>query len=37
VSDIRRFMAHYPGWTIQYDLTRTLREMVDAQTARAEA
>jgi CDP-paratose 2-epimerase len=37
VSDIRRFMAHYPGWTIEYDLTRTLREMVDAQTARAEA
>jgi CDP-paratose 2-epimerase len=37
VSDIRRFMDHYPGWTIQYDLTRTLREMVDAQLARAEA
>jgi CDP-paratose 2-epimerase len=37
VSDIRRFMAHYPGWGIQYDLPRTLREMVDAQMARAEA
>lgn len=37
VSDIRRFMEHYPGWTIQYDLQRTLREMVDAQMARAEA
>jgi CDP-paratose 2-epimerase len=37
VSDIRRFMEHYPGWGIQYDLTRTLREMVDAQTARVEA
>lgn len=37
VSDIRRFMEHYPGWTIQYDLQRTLREMVDAQMTRAEA
>ena len=37
VSDIRRFMEHYPGWSIQYDLPRTLREMVDARMARAEA
>ena len=37
VSDSRRFMEHYPGWTIQYALGRTLREMVDAQLARAEA
>lgn len=37
VSDIRRFMAHYPGWQIEYDLPKTLREMVDAQTARAGA
>lgn len=37
VSDIRRFMDHYPGWSIQYDLTRTLREMVDAQLSRAGA
>jgi CDP-paratose 2-epimerase len=37
VSDIRSFMEHYPGWSIQYDLHRTLREMVGAQMARAEA
>jgi CDP-paratose 2-epimerase len=36
VSDIRRFMSHYPGWTIEYDLSRTLREMVDAQLQQAE-
>jgi CDP-paratose 2-epimerase len=35
VSDIRRFMEHYPGWAIEYDLRRTLQEMVDAQMARA--
>jgi CDP-paratose 2-epimerase len=34
VSDIRRFMEHYPGWGIEYDLRRTLQEMVDAQMAR---
>lgn len=34
VSDVRRFMDHYPGWTIEYDLTRTLREMADAQLSR---
>jgi CDP-paratose 2-epimerase len=37
VSDHRRFMEHYPGWTLQYGLPRTLREMVDAQLARTEA
>jgi CDP-paratose 2-epimerase len=37
VSDNRRFMEHYPGWTLQYGLQRTLREMVDAQLARTEA
>jgi CDP-paratose 2-epimerase len=35
ISDVRRFMDHYPGWGIEYDLRRTLQEMVDAQTARA--
>jgi hypothetical protein len=30
-------MEHYPGWTLQYGLPRTLREMVDAQLARTEA
>lgn len=37
VSDIRKFMTHYPDWRIQYDLERTLREMVDAQVARVGA
>jgi CDP-paratose 2-epimerase len=35
ISDIRRFMEHYPGWTIEYDLDRTLAEIVDAQVERA--
>lgn len=35
ISDIRRFMEHYPGWGIEYDLRRTLQEMVDAQATRA--
>jgi CDP-paratose 2-epimerase len=35
VSDIRRFMTHYPSWSIEYDLQRTLKEMVDAQLERA--
>jgi CDP-paratose 2-epimerase len=37
VSDLRRFSSHYPGWTLRYDLKRTLREMVDAQIERKEA
>jgi CDP-paratose 2-epimerase len=35
ISDIRRFMQHYPEWKIQYDLERTLKEIVDAQIERA--
>lgn len=37
VSDIRRFMEHYPGWTIHHDLRRTVQELVDAQVERAKA
>jgi CDP-paratose 2-epimerase len=37
VSDIRRFASQYPGWTLGYDLKRTLREMVDAELERTEA
>jgi CDP-paratose 2-epimerase len=37
VSDIRKFMSHYPDWRIEYDMPRTLREVVDAQLARTEA
>jgi CDP-paratose 2-epimerase len=35
ISDIRRFMKHYPAWKIEYDLKRTVTEMVDAQMERA--
>ncbi len=35
VSDLRRFMNHYPGWQIQFDLERTVRGIVDAQRARS--
>jgi CDP-paratose 2-epimerase len=34
ISDIRKFMEHYPGWRIEYDLRRTVQEMVEAQVAR---
>jgi CDP-paratose 2-epimerase len=34
ISDIRKFMEHYPGWHIEYDLRRTVQEMVEAQVAR---
>ena len=35
VSDVRKFQAHYPDWTYEYDLKRTLREMVEATEERA--
>lgn len=37
VSDLRRFMSHYPEWKIEHDLERTLRDIVDAQMERAGA
>jgi CDP-paratose 2-epimerase len=37
VSDLRRFMAHYPEWRITYDLERTVAEIVDAQRDRQQA
>jgi CDP-paratose 2-epimerase len=30
ISDTRRFQADHPGWCQQYDLRRTLAEMIDA-------
>ena len=30
VSDVSKFQEHYPAWKYQYDLRRTLREIVDA-------
>jgi CDP-paratose 2-epimerase len=35
VSDIRKFGAHYPEWSLTYSLERTIAEIVDAMTARA--
>ena len=35
ISDIRRFQAHYPGWSMQYDLDAILREIFDAVGDRA--
>ena len=34
VSDIRRFQAHYPSWTLTYPLERTIAELFDEMTAR---
>jgi CDP-paratose 2-epimerase len=36
VSDIRKFAAHYPGWSLTYALERTLAE-IHAETAEREA
>jgi CDP-paratose 2-epimerase len=35
ISDIRRFQAHYPGWSMRYDLDAILREIFDAASDRA--
>ena len=35
ISDIRRFQAHYPAWSMQYDLDAILREIFDAIGDRA--
>ncbi len=34
VSDVRRFRAHYPGWTYRYDLPGIMQEIVDGLRAR---
>ena len=34
VSDVRKFQAHYPEWAYEYDMERTLREMVAATEER---
>jgi CDP-paratose 2-epimerase len=30
VSDVRKFQEHYPHWQYEYDIRRTLTEMIDA-------
>jgi CDP-paratose 2-epimerase len=37
ISDIRRFMSDFPDWRIEYDLDRTVREIVEAQQERVGA
>ena len=34
ISDVRKFQAHYPEWAYQYDIERTLQEMVEATEER---
>jgi CDP-paratose 2-epimerase len=35
ISDIRRFQAHHPGWSMRYDLDAILSEIFDAVSDRA--
>jgi len=35
ISDIRRFQAHYPGWSMRYDIDGILHEIFDAVSDRA--
>ena len=37
ISDVRKFQAHYPHWECEYDIERTLREMVEAAQEREAA
>lgn len=30
ISDVRKFKQHYPGWSYEYDMRRTITEMVQA-------
>lgn len=34
VSDLTRFQQHYPNWTLQYDIDRTIREIYEAMMER---
>ena len=34
ISDVRKFQAHYPHWECEYDLERTMREIVEAAQER---
>jgi len=34
ISDVRKFQAHYPEWQYEYDIERTLQEMVEATEER---
>jgi len=30
VSDVRKFQQHYPNWHFEYDMRRTVKEMIEA-------
>ncbi len=34
ISDVRKFQTHYPEWQYEYDIERTLQEMVEATEER---
>ena len=34
ISDVRKFQEHYPEWQYEYDIERTLQEMVAATEER---
>jgi CDP-paratose 2-epimerase len=36
VSDVRRFQNHFPNWKYEYDIRRTLSEMIEAVRINAE-
>ena len=36
VSDVRKFQQHYPQWSFEYDMTRTISEMIAAAEQKAQ-
>ena len=34
VSDVRKFQHHYPNWKFEYNMRRTISEMVQAAVSR---
>jgi CDP-paratose 2-epimerase len=30
VSDVRKFQNHYPAWKFEYDMNKTVTEMIQA-------
>jgi len=35
ISDVRKFQQHYPNWKYEYDMTRTLGEMIESAKAKS--
>lgn len=36
VSDVRKFQQHYPQWSFEYDMTKTITEMIAAAEQKAQ-